>query len=869
MAVAPSADPTDDPSVQRLYVADASGSLVEVAIQAEVVVAAAINTTATLLRTYNTFQFNPPSPDPSGVVWLPYRNQLLISDGEVDEMGIFANVNLWYATPPSGANAPAGNTVSFNNEPTGVGFDPGTGPTTRRIFISNDNGAGKIDIVSLGANGEYDLGDTRACFSTGGLGTVDTEDVAFHQGNGHLYIADGVGREVWDVDPGPNGVFQGGGDDIISHFDVGVYGALDPEGVAYSPASGRVLVVDSKSKSVYELETNGTLVNKISISATGGTRIAGITLAPASNGSGATSMYIVDRKVDNNADPNENDGLMYETTAPLVAGGNQPPLANAGVDQQITSSLPATATLDGTASTDDNGITDYAWTKVSGPAATINNPGSASTTVSLSAAGTYTFRLTVTDGDGLTDTDDVVVTVIGPGGPFNWDGAVAVGADDAEEKPTGAMVLGNADLDLVFDSTTNLTTALRFTGVTIPAGATITSAYIQFRSDEIQSGTTNLLIEGHKVANAPAFTTAKFNITGRARTLADVPWAPAAWTAVGLSGTAQRTPDLASIMNELTAPGNGWASGNAMVFIFTGSGKRTADPIEGGFAPQLHVVYTTGGPPPNQPPVANAGPDQQINSSVPATATLDGTASTDDNGITDYAWTKVSGPAATIDNPGSASTTVSLSALGSYTFRLTVTDGGALTDTDDVVINVIDSGGATTWEGAVAVGSDDAEQLGDGQMRLANAELELVVKVADTQTVGVRFPNVAIPQGATIVSAYVQFRAVSVSTGSANLVIKAQASDNAPTFTTGLFHISNRPTGTQSVQWDPLTWDLANEVGPDQQTADLTTVIQEVISRPGWASGNGVALIFTGSGTRVADSIEGGFAPRLVIEYTP
>ena len=216
-------------------------------------------------------------------------------------------------------------------------------------------------------------------------------------------------------------------------------------------------------------------------------------------------------------------------------------MANAGPDQQINSTLPATATLNGSGSTDDNGITSYAWTKLSGPAATINNPGSASTTVSLSATGTYTFRLTVTDGGGLTDTDDVLVTVTGPGGPFNWDGAVAVGADDAEQNANGGIALANGDLDLVFDTNANVTTALRFTGVSIPAGATITSAYIQFRSDEIQSGTTDLLIEGHKVANAPAFTTAKFNITGRARTTADVPWAPAAWTAVGLSGPAQRT----------------------------------------------------------------------------------------------------------------------------------------------------------------------------------------------------------------------------------------------------------------------------------------------------------------------------------------
>ena len=238
------------------------------AIEAEMVVAAAVTSTATLVRTYNTWQFNPPSPDPSGIVWLPYRNQLMISDGEVEEMSIFNNVNLWYATPTTGANAAAGNTASFNTEPTGLAFDPGTGPSTRRIFISSDNGSGKVDIVSLGANGEYDLTDTRASFSTG-FASIDTEDIAYHQGNGNLYITDGVGREVWSIDPGTNGVFNGGGDDIITHFDMAVHGAIDPDGIAYVPATGRLLVLDDPSLSVYEVETNGTLVNDINISLSG------------------------------------------------------------------------------------------------------------------------------------------------------------------------------------------------------------------------------------------------------------------------------------------------------------------------------------------------------------------------------------------------------------------------------------------------------------------------------------------------------------------------------------------------------------------------------------------------------------------------
>jgi hypothetical protein len=46
---------------------------------------------------------------------------------------------------------------------------------------------------------------------------------------------------------------------------------------------------------------------------------------------------------------------------------NRPPVANAGADQTVT--LPTnTVNLDGSASADpDNNITNYAWTKISGP----------------------------------------------------------------------------------------------------------------------------------------------------------------------------------------------------------------------------------------------------------------------------------------------------------------------------------------------------------------------------------------------------------------------------------------------------------------------------------------------------------------------
>jgi hypothetical protein len=165
---------------------------------------------------------------------------------------------------------------------------------------------------------------------------------------------------------------------------------------------------------------------------------------------------------------------------------------------------------------------------------------------------------------------------------------VAGGANDGEEKVTGRVTLTNGDLDLVLDTTDPMVVGLRFTGINIPAQATLTSAYIQFRADETQGDPTHLVIQGHNVADASALLAAKFNITSRPRTSA-VNWDPPAWS-FGAFGVAQRTPDLKPIISELQSAG--WAPGKAMVFIISGSGKRTADSVEGGFAPRLVITYT-------------------------------------------------------------------------------------------------------------------------------------------------------------------------------------------------------------------------------------------------------------------------------------
>ena len=89
---------------------------------------------------------------------------------------------------------------------------------------------------------------------------------------------------------------------------------------------------------------------------------------------------------------------------------NKAPVVNAGIDQTIT--FPAAATLAATASDDGlpNGVLSYLWTVVTGAGVTLSSPTASSTQATFSAAGTYTLRVTVSDGQ-LSASDDVIVNV--------------------------------------------------------------------------------------------------------------------------------------------------------------------------------------------------------------------------------------------------------------------------------------------------------------------------------------------------------------------------------------------------------------------------------------------------------------------------
>ena len=122
---------------------------------------------------------------------------------------------------------------------------------------------------------------------------------------------------------------------------------------------------------------------------------------------------------------------------------------------------------------------------------------------------------------------------------------------------------------------------------------------------------TNLRIWCDKEAQSPRFEKQNGNISKRTRTNNVAVWKDVGPWISWEQGEKQKTPDLKSIIQEVVDL-DGWQKGNALTFIFEGSGSRCAvsydDRRYREYAPKLIVKY--------KPRTAGQDPtdSQQLNS---------------------------------------------------------------------------------------------------------------------------------------------------------------------------------------------------------------------------------------------------------------
>ncbi len=177
----------------------------------------------------------------------------------------------------------------------------------------------------------------------------------------------------------------------------------------------------------------------------------------------------------------------------------------------------------------------------------------------------------------------------------------------------------------------------------------------------------------------------------------------------------------------------------------------------------------------------------------------------------------------------------------------------------------------------ISSSDDDAEEdLSDGSIDLTSSDLEMCLEdniwpiPNDDQTLGIRFQNIAVPKGAIIDSAHIQFTSDETTNDPTVVIIYGEDINNSVKFYSLDYNVSARTKTLQNVTWTIQDWDNADESGSIQKTPDLTSIVQQIVDRSGWQSGNAMSFIITGSGSRVAHAYDGdaSMSPVLHIYYS-
>lgn len=172
-----------------------------------------------------------------------------------------------------------------------------------------------------------------------------------------------------------------------------------------------------------------------------------------------------------------------------------------------------------------------------------------------------------------------------------------------------------------------------------------------------------------------------------------------------------------------------------------------------------------------------------------------------------------------------------------------------------------------------ASGDDFMWYTGGSTLNAAGAVLAVGPYGYSGNRSGIRFPSVSIPQGSAISSAVLTLYSYGSNSGTVCKVkIYGNDVDNAVAPTTHA-EAQGLALTSASVSWSGIgAWTAGN--GYD--TPDLSAIIQEIVDRPGWSSGNALQIIIHDDGSssgayRTPHAWDGGnssYYAKLVITYS-
>ncbi len=400
-------------------------------------------------------------------------------------------------------------------------------------------------------------------------------------------------------------------------------------------------------------------------------------------------IYQFELKVSDNNGSTSRDTV----TITVIPALNVQPTAYAGANKTLT--LPVnSATLTGSATDTDGEISNYKWTKISGPLNyNIANPKSLVTDVTGLTEGVYQFELKVTDINGATAKDTVVITV---NPPQNFPPSANAGRDQTITLPVSSTTLTGSATDSdgqisnylweKISGPTNFQIENANSAITNISG--LTEGNYQFQltvtDDKGATASSTVQITVNPPLNIPPAANAGSNQT------ITLPMITAT-----LNGSGRDSDGTISSYSwtKISGPSTGTIS-NANLASTT-----IINLSEGVYQFELRVtddkgavgkdsVRITVNAAPNIPPTASAGSNQTITLPI-NTLTLSGNETDLDGTISSYLWTKISGPPNEIlNNANSASATVNNLSEGVYQFELKVTDNNGATAKDTVTMTV-------------------------------------------------------------------------------------------------------------------------------------------------------------------------------------
>ena len=373
---------------------------------------------------------------------------------------------------------------------------------------------------------------------------------------------------------------------------------------------------------------------------------------------------------------------------------NGPPTADAGQSQTVRA--PADIGLSGLASSDpDQDPLSYAWTQVSGPPVSLLDASSPTPRFMVPLSGdfpqSFVFRLTVSDPRGLSDSDEIGISVLGPN-----QAPLAIVGQDLEVETLALVTLdGSASSDPDGDLLSYLWTQLSGSPVALSGTNTPLASFSAPASPEL------LNFQLQVTDPSGAQSTADIAVQVVAPNQPPVARAGAdqtvfAGTTVSLDGSQSSDPEgqalnyswqqrlggPVSLNGRTTALASFVAPNNTDLLEFELSvtdvdGAQSFDRV------RVQVLL------PNQPPVANAGADQVA---LPAEfVTLQGQNSFDpEAGPLSYSWVQTTGSEPVLlSDPSSPTPQFEAPSLPeTLSFSLTVIDQGGLASSDTVNVDV-------------------------------------------------------------------------------------------------------------------------------------------------------------------------------------